>query len=224
MLTSTGTAVVTATLALNAFAMSEPRVPPSTLAQGLKQAQCAIPSKQAKTAGSEWLGSGLQIVEVSCGKSGSILFAVPTDPQARSSLIAMQDWRDGRIVTGYRVVSPGYDRDSRTLSSTESRSSGDCGTIKEWQWTGWSFRLTHVWNKAVCDGEAFEWDGRERWQVFPKPSAHNQRQPPDLSDSKCLPTCSRHRRARLGSPASAQMMKNQPQPVAAATKPAPAER
>src|SRR5437762_2271043 len=114
MLTATGTAMVAATLALNAFAVTEPKLSQATLAAGLKQARCAIPQKHAKIVGSEWLGRGLQIVEVSCSRAASILFAVPTDPLGKSSLIAVQDWRDGQIVTGFRVASPDYDRESRT--------------------------------------------------------------------------------------------------------------
>jgi hypothetical protein len=174
MLTTTGTAMLSATLVLNALALAQPTLPRATIAAGLKAAHCKVPAKQAKIVGNERLGEGLQIVEVVCGRSavgeGSILFAVPTDPQAKSGLIPLEDWRDGRIVTGHRVVSPEFDRATRTLSSTESKGGADdCGTIKEWHWTGWSFRLVHVWNKNTCDGEKFEWDTRERWQVFPAP-------------------------------------------------------
>lgn len=228
MLTATGTAVVTAALAFNAFAMTEPQLSHAAIAAGLKRAQCSIPAKQAKVVGHEWLGRGLQIVEVSCSAAGSILFAVPTDPRARANLIKLEDWRNGQLVTGYRVASPDYDRDSRTMSATETKSgASDCGTIKEWKWTGWSFQLIHVWNKDTCDGEQFEWETRERWQVFPKPAERPAQAPTGFIDpslSKCPPRCNHQSSTRPGRPASAQMAKNQTQPVAAATKPAPDDR
>jgi hypothetical protein len=232
MLTTTGTVMISTALAVNAFGLAEPALPRATIAAGLKAAQCAIPARQAKIVGSEWLGQGLQIVEVSCQRSAqgynSILFAVPTDFPARSSLIAVEDWRGGRIVTGHRVIAADYERDTRTLRSTENkRSAGDCGSIKEWKWTGWSFRLMHVWNKSTCDGEPFEWDTRERWQVFPKPDQAERHAPAGFSGpspEKCPPRCNSHNRARLGRPTSAQMAKNHTQPVAAAMKPAPDDK
>ena len=232
MLTETGAALITATLAVNSYALAPQTLAPAAIAAGLKQARCTIPPEQAKIVGSEWLGRELRIVEVSCRRAasggGSILFAVPASGRSSGRLIVVEDWRDGRIVSGYRVASPGYDRETRTLNSIHTgRRVGDCGTIKEWQWTGWFFRLIHVWSKDHCDGEGFEWDSRHRWQVFPKPSEPPP-QPPfgfnDPSVAKCPPRCSHHSSTRLGRPASAQIAKNHTQPVAAAMKPAPDDR
>lgn len=234
MLTTTGSAFIATTLGFNAIASPLPdppaELPRSTLATGLREAGCSMPPRRASVVGSEWLGSELQIVEVACGRTSagvmSILFAMPAGQPERGRIIRMQDWRDGRLVGGYRVASPTYDRDSRTLSSTESMGEGDCGTIKEWKWDGWSFRLINVWRKTACDGEAFDWDTRMRWQVFPKPVQVPA--PPRALDgtrsSKCPPRCSSQRRIRLGSPATAQIAKYQAQPVASATKPPPDDR
>jgi hypothetical protein len=144
----------------------------SVIERGLAKAECPIAPKDARIVGSEWLGRRLRIVQVTCrrgaGAHDSILFAVPVHRPRRGRLIAIQDWRDGHAVSGYRVVSPGYDRKTRTMNSIrDARSAGDCGTIKEWQWTGWSFRLIHVWRKPVCDGERFDWERRADWQVYP---------------------------------------------------------
>jgi hypothetical protein len=232
MLTTTGAAVISTAIGFNLISPPTPDLPLAALAAGLRQAQCSLSPHRAKVLGGEWLGRDLQIVEVSCGRTArgmsSILFAVPTGQPDRSQLIDLQDWRDGRIVHGHRVLAPAYDRDSRTLSSTQNiGSDGDCGTIKEWEWTGWSFRLAHVWSKTACDGEQFEWESREHWQVFPKPTDRPRQAPAGLggvSPSKCPDRCNSQSRTRLGSPASAQMAKNQAQPVASAMKPAPDDR
>jgi hypothetical protein len=231
MLLATGAAIVTAMLSVEAV-IAAPPPSRAEIQAGLKQAQCTIPAAQAKIVGSEWLARDLQIVEVSCwkatGNTGSILFAVPAALGSKSQLIAVEDWRDGRVVSSYSVASPAYDRDTRTLSSThKSRVAGDCGTIKEWQWTGGSFRLLHVWSKQTCDGEGFEWDNRDRWQVFPT-RAEPPRQPSTGFDgpsrSKCEPRCSHQSNSRLGNATSALSTKNQAQPVASAMKPAPDDR
>jgi hypothetical protein len=81
----------------------------------------------------------------------------------------VEDWRDHRVVPGYSITSPTYEAKTRTLNSFhKGRGAGDCGSIGEWKWSGWFFRLTHMWVKADCDGEPFEWENRQSWQVFPK--------------------------------------------------------
>jgi hypothetical protein len=90
-------------------------------------------------------------------------------------LLSVETWHGGRVRTEYSVSSPGYDAATRTLSSShKARGAGDCGTIQEMKWTGWHFRLLHVWTKDRCDGEPFEWDSRESWQVFPRQAAPRQ--------------------------------------------------
>ena len=231
MLLATGAVIVTAMLAVEP-AVSAPTLSRAAIQAGLRQAQCTIPAAQAKVVGSEWLARDLQIIEVSCWRTaanaGSILFAVPTVPSSKVRLIEVEDWRDGRVVSGYSVASPAYERDTRTLSSThKSRVAGDCGTIKEWQWTGWSFQLINVWNKQICDGEGFEWDSRDRWQVFPARAQPQRQSPPSFdgpSLSKCERRCSHQSSSRLGNATSALSTKNQAQPVASAMKPAPDDR
>lgn len=232
MLTATGSALIAGTLALNAIGSAQPLLTRAEIDAGLKQAQCTIPSSHAKIVGSEWLGRELRIAEVPCwgaaNGAGSILFAVPVGPRTKARLIEIQDWRNGRIVPGYRVAAPAYDREARTLNSTyQGRVASECGTIKEWKWTGWYFRLIHVWSKDNCDGEGFEWDNRHRWQVFPKPSEAQRQTPSGFNGpslEKCPPRCSHQSSTRLGRPASAQIAKNQAQPVEAAMKPAPDDR
>jgi Protein of unknown function (DUF1176) len=227
MLSATAVALITATIASHALTARQP-LSRAVIAAGLQRAQCTIPPDQAKIVGSEWLGRELQIVEVSCWRAarsaGSILFAVPVNRTADAHLITIEDWRHGRVVPGYRVASPGYDRTTRTLASIrKGRRVGDCGTIKEWKWTGWFFRLIHVWSKSHCDGEGFEWDNRHRWQVFPQPSKSPPQPPSGFNGpslSKCPPRCSHQSSTRLGRPASAQIAKNHTHPVAAAIKPA----
>ncbi|MBN8965331.1 MAG: DUF1176 domain-containing protein [Rhizobiales bacterium] len=169
---STGTTLLMATLAANAAAFDAPNLPRSSIEAGLKKAACTLSPSEAKVVGTEWLGHHLQIVEVSCWRkgsdTGSILFAVPTDGMGRAELIMTEHWNGHRAVPGYTVASPGYDRKTRTLGSVrEARAAGDCGTIKEWKWTGWFFQLIQVAHKKVCDGEPFSWDNSREWQVFP---------------------------------------------------------
>jgi hypothetical protein len=167
-----GAVLVTAAISTHAAVPGHPVLSRAAIEHGLKKAQCPIAPQDAKIVGTEWLGRRLRIVEVACrhdgGEGGSILFAVPLNRPGYGRLIRVQDWKDGQVAPGYRVTSPGYDRRTRTLNAVRNaRAASDCGTIKEWQWTGWSFRLIHVWNKGVCDGEVFEWDNRHGWQVFP---------------------------------------------------------
>jgi hypothetical protein len=157
-------------------------LPRPILEAGLKAANCTIPRKQAKIVGTEMLSSRLGIVEVTCWRtltnSGSILFAVPLDRPQKAELLSVDSWDGGQINRGYTVPSPGFDAKTRTLSATrKARDAGDCGTIQEMKWTGWYFRLLHVWNKDRCDGEPFEWDSRERWQVFPQRGLERQEKP-----------------------------------------------
>jgi hypothetical protein len=169
---STGATLLMVSLAANAAAADRPELPRATIEAGLKKAACTIPPRDAKIVGTEWLGHRLQIVEVSCWRSkndsGSILFAVPTDGAEPPQLIMTEHWNGWRVEPGYRVASPSYDRKTRTLGSVrEKRTTGDCGTIREWKWTGWSFRLIQVADKSICDGEPFDWDSSRKWQVFP---------------------------------------------------------
>jgi hypothetical protein len=150
-----------------------PALPRPVLEAGLKTAECTVPPKQARILGSELLSRHLRIVEVACWETatnaGSILFAVPFERPQAAKLLSIDRWDRGKIRRGYSVPSPGFDAKTRTLSSTrKARDAGDCGTIQEMKWTGWHFRLLHVWSKDRCDGEPFEWDSRERWQVFPQ--------------------------------------------------------
>ena len=105
--------------------------------------------------------------------AGSILFAVPEGrPQDAQLLDGRETGRTASIRRAYSVSSPGFDAKTRTLSSTyKARGAGDCGTIQEMKWTGWHFRLLNVWSKDNCDGEPFEWDSRDKWQVFPTQAA-----------------------------------------------------
>jgi hypothetical protein len=132
--------------------------------------------------GTEWLGRHLRIVEVTCPNGehnpGSILFAVPVRRPGHPRLIEVEGWQDGRIVPGYRVPSPTYERKTRTLGSLSTDRAGDCGTAMEWKSTGWFFRLTRVASKDVCDGEAFSWDNSQQWQVYP--NRRESRFPADL--------------------------------------------
>jgi hypothetical protein len=150
-------------------------LPRPVLDAALKTAKCTVPRTQARILGTELLSRHLRIVEVACWETdtnaGSILFAVPVERPEAAQLVNIDRWVNGQIKQGYSLPSPGYDAATRTLSSTrKARDEGDCGTIQEMQWTGWHFRLLHVWNKSRCDGEPFEWDSRERWQVFPQRS------------------------------------------------------
>ena len=156
--------------------------------------------------------------------AGSILFAVPESRPQDAQLLTVERWQNGQIRRSYSVSSPGYDAKTRTLSSTyKARGTGDCGTIQEMQWTGWHFRLLNAWSKDNCDGEPFEWDSREKWQVFPAQAVPQQGPERDVggigfqpkntsrprasgdyilagaSRSKCPRTCSHQSSTRLGS-------------------------
>jgi hypothetical protein len=151
-------------------------LPRPILEAGLKKAQCSMPPRQAEIVGTEKLSNYLRIVEVSCWKTstndGSILFAVPVGQPQLAQLLTVDRWRDGKVQPGYSIAAPGYEAKTRTLSSTyKADAAGDCGTIQEMEWTGWHFRLLNVWRKNTCDGQPFEWDSRERWQVFPQQAA-----------------------------------------------------
>src|SRR4029079_8730672 len=120
----------------------------------------------------------------SSSKPGSILFAFRESRPQDAQLLTVERWQDGRIQRSYSVSSPGFDARTRTLSSThKARGAGDCGTIQEMKWTGWHFRLLNVGRKKNGDGEPFEWDSRDKWQVFPKQVSPQQGLPPDAGGS-----------------------------------------
>jgi hypothetical protein len=167
-----GAAILTVSLTAGGAAADKPALPRPIIEAALKTAGCTLPALQAEIVGTEWLSSRLEIVEVSCWRdatnAGSILFAVPEGRPQDAQLLTVEDWRSGQVRRAYSIASPGFDAKTRTLSSTRNaRAAGDCGTIQELKWTGWQFRLLNVWSKTTCDGEPFEWDSRERWQVFP---------------------------------------------------------
>jgi hypothetical protein len=168
-----GAAILTVSLSAGGGdAADKPALPQPIIEAALKTAGCTLPARQAEIVGTERLSARLEIVEVSCWRdatnAGSILFAVPEGRPQDAQLLTVEDWRNGRVRRAYSVASPGFDAKTRTLSSTRNaRADGDCGTIQELKWTGWHFRLLNVWRKTTCDGEPFEWDSRERWQVFP---------------------------------------------------------
>ena len=173
MSTAVGVALLTVTLAAAGGAGWDAALPRPVIEAGLNKAKCTVPASEARVLGSEFLSSRLLIVEVACWQSdanaGSILFAVPVGRPQDAQLVSVDRWEDGKVQGGFSISSPGFDAKTRTLSSTHKVSdAGDCGTIQEMKWTGWHFRLLHVWSKDRCDGELFEWDGRYRWQVFPQ--------------------------------------------------------
>jgi hypothetical protein len=176
MSSSFGALLLTVSFATGAVQPARVTLPRPIIEAGLKKAGCTLPASEARVVGSENLAHGLRIVEVSCWRTatnnGSILFAVPPERPESAQLLTLDQWQDGRIRPGYSVASPGYDAKTRTLSSTvKARADGDCGVIQELKWTGWHFRLMNVWRKDRCDGEPFEWDSRDRWQVFPESGA-----------------------------------------------------
>jgi hypothetical protein len=175
MLSATAVSLIVASSLFSGMVSDVPDLPRSAIEHGLKKARCDIPPSKAKIVGTEWLGHGLRIVEVSCWQTsddgGSILFAVPANRVGRPELIVTEDWRDQRVVQSYRVASPTYDRETRTLGSVQKAAgAGDCDTVMEWKWTGWSFRLVQVASNGVaCGGKPVEWDsGSHDWQVFPE--------------------------------------------------------
>lgn len=173
MSSAVGAALLTVALTTSVAGVDKPALPVPVIEAGLAKAGCSLPAGQAEILGTERLSPRLQIVEVACWRAaynaGSILFAVPEHRPQNAELLTVESWRDGRIRRSYSVDSPGFDAKTRTLSSTHmARGAGDCGTIQEMKWTGWHFRLLKVWSKGRCDGEPFEWDSREKWQVFPQ--------------------------------------------------------
>jgi Protein of unknown function (DUF1176) len=183
MSSTIGALLLTVSLTGGVAEADKPVLPLSIIQAGLKKAQCSVPSKAAEIVGTELLSPRLQIVEVTCWQteynSGSILFAVPVGQPQGAELLSVQSWKDGRVQTAYNVTSPAFDAKTRTISATyKARAAGDCGTIQEMKWTGWHFRLLNVWRKDKCDGEPFEWDSRDKWQVFPQKGL-----PPDIDGS-----------------------------------------
>ena len=173
MSSTVGAVLLTVALIAGVSEADRPALPQPVIQAGLKKAQCSVPPKAAEIVGSEMLSPRLQIVEVTCWQadynSGSILFAVPAGRPQDAQLLGVQSWKDGRVQMAYSVTSPAFDAKTRTISATyKARAMGDCGTIQEMKWTGWHFRLLNVWRKDKCDGEAFEWDSRDKWQVFPQ--------------------------------------------------------
>jgi hypothetical protein len=176
MSSSTGALLLTVALTAGIAGPDKPSLPQAVVAAALKKAHCTIPANEAQVVGTERLSPRLELVELTCWRgvynAGSILFAVPDDRVQDARLLTVERWHDGRLQPSYSVSSPGYERATRTLSSNhKARGTGDCGTIEEWQWTGWHFQLLNVWNKDRCDGEPFEWESRDKWQVFPKRAA-----------------------------------------------------
>ena len=176
MSSSTGALLLTVALTAGIAGPEKPSLPQTVVAAALKKAHCTIPANEADVIGTERLGHRLELVELTCWRgaynAASILFAVPDDRTQDARLLTVERWQDGRLQPSYSVSSPGYDRATQTLSSNhKARGAGDCGTIEEWQWTGWHFQLLNVWNKDRCDGEPFEWESRDKWQVFPKRAA-----------------------------------------------------
>lgn len=176
MSSAIGVMLLSASLGASLTGADRSALPRPVLEAGLKKAQCSIAPRRARVVGTEMLSHYLRIVEVGCWQAGandgSILFAVPVDQPQLSQLITVDRWDNGKVVHGYSVASPGYEAKTRTLSTTfKASASGDCGTIQEMKWTGWHFELLNVWRKDTCDGVPFEWDSRERWQVFPRQAA-----------------------------------------------------
>jgi hypothetical protein len=179
MSSALGAAILTVSLITGGGAAEKPAVPRPIIAAALKKAHCTLPASEAEIVGSERLSPRLEVVEVTCWRAaynaGSILFAVPESRPQDAQLLTVERWEDGRIRRSYSVSSPGFDAKTRTLSSThKGRGAGDCGTIQEMKWTGWHFRLLNAWSKDRCDGEMFEWDSRDKWQVFPKQASPQQ--------------------------------------------------
>ena len=188
MSSTLGALLLTVSLSASVAESDKLVLPRPIMELGLKKAHCTLPAEQARIIGTERLSARLEIVEVTCWRAaynaGSILFAVPESRPQDAQLLTVERWQDGRIQRSYSVSSPGFDAKTRTLSSThKARGAGDCGTIQEMKWTGWHFRLLNVWSKDNCDGEPFEWDSRDRWQVFPKQVSPQQGLPPDAGGS-----------------------------------------
>ena len=183
-----GAAVLTVSLISSSATTDKPVLPRPIVEAALKKAHCTLPVREAEVIGTERLSPRLEIVEVPCWRAvenaGSILFAVPESRPQDAQLLTVERWQNGQIRRSYSVSSPGYDAKTRTLSSTyKARGTGDCGTIQEMQWTGWHFRLLNAWSKDNCDGELFEWDSREKWQVFPAQAVPQQGPERDVGGS-----------------------------------------
>ena len=183
-----GAALLTVSLITGSANTDKPVLPRPIVAAALKKAHCTLPLREAEVIGTERLSSRLEIVEVSCWRAdenaGSILFAVPESRPQDAQLLTVEKWQDGQIRRSYSVSSPAYDAKTRTLSSTyKARDAGDCGTIQEMKWTGWHFRLLNAWSKVNCDGEPFEWDSRDKWQVFPTQAVPQQGPERDVGGS-----------------------------------------
>jgi len=183
-----GAALLTVSLITGSASTDKPVLPRPIVAAALKKAHCTLPLREAEVIGTERLSSRLEIVEVSCWRAdenaGSILFAVPESRPQDAQLLTVEKWQDGQIRRSYSVASPAYDAKTRTLSSTyKAREAGDCGTIQEMKWTGWHFRLLNAWSKVNCDGEPFEWDSRDKWQVFPTQAIPQQGPERDVGGS-----------------------------------------
>ena len=179
MSSALGAALLTVSLTIGGAATDKPVLPRPVLEAALKKADCTIPAKDAVVIGTERLSARLEILEVTCWRAannaGSILFAVPESRPQDAQLLTVESWQNGHVRRAYSVSSPGYDAKTRTLSSMfKGGGDGDCGMIQEMKWTGWHFRLLNVWSKKSCDGEPFEWDSREKWQVFPTQASPQQ--------------------------------------------------
>ena len=188
MSSTLGAMLLTVSLSASVAESDKLVLPRPIMELGLKKAHCTLPADQASIIGTEQLSAGLELVEVTCWRAaynaGSILFAVPESRPQDAQLLTVERWQNGQIRRSYSVSSPGYDAKTRTLSSTyKARDTGDCGTIQEMQWTGWHFRLLNAWSKDNCDGELFEWDSREKWQVFPAQAVPQQGPERDVGGS-----------------------------------------
>ena len=148
-------------------------LPRPVIEAGLKKARCTLPANQAEVIGTERLSPRLEIVEVTCWRAaynaGSILFAVPEQPAGGRPVADGREMAE-RPASGaaYSVSSPGYDAKTRTLSSSlqgprRRRLRHDPGIEMD----RLAFPPAQRLEQGQCDGEPFEWDSREKWQVFP---------------------------------------------------------
>ena len=217
---------------------------------GLKKARCTIPVSQAEIVGNEQLSTRLRDRRGECWRDRLQLWKHPVRgsraPAAGAQLLTVERWDNGQIRRSYsvRVAGLSTPRPERSVPCSRRACKGDCGTIQEMKWTGWHFRLLNVWKKDRCDGETFEWDSRDQWQVFPTQaepakasipiSRHGVRRRPRAvldavtgqlrrgpSLSKCPRACSHQSRTRLGTGDARRSMKNQNHPVARRHSPRP---
>jgi len=149
-------------------------LPRAVIASSLKTADCELPIGKATEFDPQDLSGGLKLVQVSCWSAaynfGAILFAV--DPKARDKarLLRFQTVNDERkLETVYSLTLPQFDPKRKILSTYhKGRGVGDCGEIGEWHWSGKDFKLTGYWNKANCDGKAFDAETlNPKWRVYP---------------------------------------------------------